>query len=238
MTIKFPTVEDILKTHSDELSNWGYPSMLQLTPADMTKAYLEKVRDWSADSKTALATINFVERALPEVSIVGMRGGETSFDSDCPVRGKGVIYVNLDLRMGIRGSNVDMHQYVALLHEFGHAKQWIERPEFFSTSPLETSAFKDMIEKSAAEFFQKRILAAQGREFKKMSVDEMDEVRVKNLGLSNLMVKKENWRQRDSIVRIESDNLARHEWPICDEKKMPRRNSYADLIILAPEKKK
>ena len=238
MTIKFPTVEVILKNHGEQLSLWGYPELLKLTPADMTMAYVEKVKEWSADSKTALATINFVARAQQEVAIVGMRGGDTAFDSDNPARGKGVIYVNLDLRMGLKGSKVELHQYVALLHELGHAKQWIERPEFFSASVLETSAFKEAIEKSAAEFFQKRALAAQGREFKKMSADEIDEVRMGKLGLSNRIDKKQQWRQRDSIVRIESDNLARHEWPICDEKKIPRRNSYMDLIFLQPEAKK
>ena len=30
-------------------------------------------------------------------------------------------------------------------------------------------------------------------------------------------------------VRIEADNIARHEWPICDELGIPRRLNYRDI---------
>ena len=30
-------------------------------------------------------------------------------------------------------------------------------------------------------------------------------------------------------VRIEADNMAKHEWPICDELGIPRRLNYRDL---------
>lgn len=33
-------------------------------------------------------------------------------------------------------------------------------------------------------------------------------------------------------VRLEMDNLNRHEWPICDEARLPRRLHYTDLMTI------
>jgi len=44
--------------------------------------------------------------------------------------------------------------------------------------------------------------------------------------LAALRVCKPEWG-----VRIETDNLIRHEWPICEEMGFAKRN-YTDLIVL------
>jgi hypothetical protein len=146
--------------------------------------------------------------------------------------------------------NVSLHNYVGFLHELGHAKQFIENQGFFRESMdkkasdelrknqglepvgkwgggnwayMADGKFRSEVETKAKELAEKQSplkkdlmpgAGGQGSAWK-------------NLKLQQVRMCKPQWG-----VRIETDNLMRHEWPICEEFKLPKRN-YTDLVVTA-----
>lgn len=116
-----------------------------------TIGYFNEVREWSKGSPTARAIIKLVEEADVVINFVGMNGGFQCFDESAKNRvskrdeptiyidllGKISVYVrkpheNILSRSQTPHANMSsFNNRVALLHELGHAKQFIERPEWY-----------------------------------------------------------------------------------------------------------
>ena len=217
------------------------------------RKYLYEVTTWASSCPTAKAILAAVHYSFVDIYVVGMKGGGFScFNSDYPQHGVGTVYYDLTLKMEVKFTgpgpteiastfkvrpkpNVSLHSYIGFLHELGHAKQFIENPGFFRevTTNIEkatwvnrtgskgsvplgggTGAFQSdpkfrfEIEKAAKAMYEKKRPNAH-----------------KGLQLSGVRMTKPQWG-----VRIETDNLNRHEWPMCDELGYPKRN-YTDLVV-------
>lgn len=188
------------------------------------RAWLVDVTNWAARSQTAMELLKFVHMAEKVVYLVGMKGGYQCFSCDEPERGKGVIYIDVQAKLGVRvhgphtESVVPMHNYISTLHEFGHAKQWIERPEFYTGGVQSTPEFASRI-LAAARARIKVPAHITAHKDKKAFVDSI--------------LKPQDMRQAMPAwsVRTETDNLIRHEWPICREMGYPLRQ-YTDLVTV------
>jgi len=144
--------------------------------------------------------------------------------------------------------NVSLHNYIGFLHELGHAKQFIENPGFFRESKdkktnddlrkdqglapvgkwgggnwayMADGKFKNEVETKAKELADKR----SDRKKELMPGAGGTGSAWKNLKLQQVRLCRPLWG-----VRIETDNLMRHEWPVCEEFKLPKRN-YTDLVV-------
>lgn len=217
MGLIIPTPDEVNALFRASLSSdlFGNPGIASRTE---TLAILHEVRAWaSTNSVTAQAILSVVTNAEQDVYLVGMKGGGyTCFCSDDPAPGKGVVYFNFDARFEIKQegkANAPLHNYIAFLHEMGHAKQWIETPEFFNGSLQNKPDFAKDIK-----------TAAQNMAMRTGNCSFGDAGR--SLKLQNLRLTKPLWS-----VRIETDNLMRHEWPMCDESGHVRR-AYTDLVML------
>ena len=216
MAIRIPNVAEIRATFGTTLKSdlFGDPEIA--SRVEMTKTMFA-IRAWAQQSKTAREIIKHVEEADQEIIIVGMKkGGYTCFSSDDPVVGKGVVYFDFDARFATKqakDTQAAMHHYIAFLHELGHAKQWIESPVFFNGSSLNTKKFATDLAAAAKTFWQKK---------QKITYGQAGAL----LQHNNMRLTNPSW-----AVRIEMDNLTRHEWPICDETRTPRRLGYTDLIM-------
>lgn len=183
-----------------------------------TMQYLHAVRAWAAlKSPTAQRLLRTVDQSNITIYLVGMNGGFTCFDSDpAPA---GTVYFDLNLNVsvnpgGARNAHTGferLHPYVAFMHEVGHAVQFIETPEQFMNSakgPL--SALNSDIARAArlygdrnhdnVPYSQRRVWFSQGP-------------------LTGTA-----WS-----VRLEYDNMFRHERPICIEAGEPLRDHYGDI---------
>lgn len=185
-----------------------------------TLAYLQGVRAWAAEkSKTAQRLLKVIDDSGITIFLVGMEGGFTCFDSDPAPNG--TVYMDLDLRLqlnpgGARGMHEGfqrLHPYVAFLHECGHAVQFIETPGQFANNAKGTAyALKTEIERAAqvrgdrlfqnVPYAQRRVWFSQGP-------------------LTGVP-----W-----AVRLEYDNVYRHERPICLEAGQPLRDHYNDMQL-------
>jgi hypothetical protein len=228
--------------------------------------YLAKVRAWAAKSDTAKAIIAVVEKATQDIYVVGMKnGGFSSFSSDDPEKGKGVVFFDIEAKFALKipdgvdakkepkykAETVSLDPYIAFLHEFGHAKQWIENPYFFNGSVMNSRAaektLQDEIQKRAYETAVKQIpapakipvigkpavvtssatppppppMGGKGGVDRKEVKRKVDE----RLKLAVTRMTKPGW-----AVRIETDNLISHEWPMCVETGHPKR-SYSEITI-------
>jgi hypothetical protein len=147
MALVFPSEIEIRRNFSDDLksSNFGNPPIFS---AEQTEAFVKETIAWSEQhSKTAKEILKFVRDAKQTVYIVGMTGGYTSFNSNCPLPSHGVVYIDLASKFHVKttileysiGTNEperildrrEISRHVVLLHELGHAKQWIENPHLF-----------------------------------------------------------------------------------------------------------
>jgi len=281
MTLKYLEEKDAEQICAGTLQGWikdsGYKGCFS---AGETKEAVEEAKRWASKSQTALALMRFVETAPEEILVVGMRGGYQCFDSTGTdqIKKVPVVYIDLagELTRFVRQPHqlhfapedckgkgvpmVKMDNRIALLHEFGHAKQWMERPLLFDNhfmtgtgkaatpaitvrkkiddgDPLMNPGGKygnvkqsvkgtGKIGDTFAQAIQSRaaqILGPRGTQIQDplmnpdgghvLTSEELDEIKaITGYG-----------------VRIESDNMARHEWPICDEMGIPRRMNYRDI---------
>lgn len=194
--------------------------MTEVCSADETAWWLINVSSWASGSETAGDILAVVHDWKEPIYVVGMRGG---FQCFAPEQGNGVIYVDVRAQLGVRvrgphGETVTrMHNYIATLHEFGHAKQWIEHRLFFEGGYLADSIFERQLQDAATARWEKTVPAGLN-------------YRAKRKFLSNILpdqpASKKGW-----AVRVETDNLIRHEWPICRELGYPIRQ-YTDLVSL------
>jgi hypothetical protein len=185
-----------------------------------TMSYLQQVRAWAADhSRTAERLLGVIDKSDITIYLVGMDGGFTCFDSDpAPA---GTIYINLNIKAslnpggatGVHSGFQRLHPFVVFLHEVGHAVQYIETPKQFAQGtkgPI--YGLKADIEKAA--------LARGNRLFGHMKYSE-----------------RKDWFSQGKVdgmawsVRLEYDNMYRHERPICIEAGQPIRDHYTDIRI-------
>lgn len=228
-----------------------------------------------------------VETSDKEILVIGMRGGYQCFDSTATdqLQKVPVVFIDLDgrldrlvrqphqlhfapqdLRAG--GGTVEgMDNRVALLHELGHAKQWIDNPTFFDNHykqqkgsvakpnvkiPQKNSAKADPLlhPEGPTEMVGKKIKGSGdlGASFAQAIQKRAVEVWDKKGGMGQ-----KGQAMRDPLVnpdggflltvaeleafqpitgfsvRIEADNMSRHEWPICREMGIPLRVNYRDI---------
>lgn len=189
-----------------------------------TRTFLLEVSEWASSSKTAKEILGAVHASDKEVYLVGMKGGYQCFSSDEPAVGKGVVYIDVEAKLGVRvkgphGESVaSLHNYIATLHEFGHAKQWIERPEFFAGGAQNTPDFANKIKAAAFSRLMKSAPPGTYGEQRKFAEGHLKH--------TNMRMCKPAWS-----VRIETDNLIQHEWPVCREMGYPTRQ-YTDLVMM------
>lgn len=118
----------------------------------------------------------------------------------------GVAVVNIENPLNIRGTNCGLA--VSTVHELGHAKQFMERPQWFEGKFAETMRSEDQIRSDV------------------------------NAGLQGLTSPKERSAKRNDLqakfalakkqakLDIENDNLQRHEKPMLMQMGLPFRDTY------------
>lgn len=185
-----------------------------------TLAYLQEVRAWAAKhSPTAQRLLKTIDDSPITIYLVGMDGGFMCFDSDpAPA---GTVYADLNINpsvnpggaTGVHSGFEKLHPYIAFLHEVGHAVQYIENPNQFANhakGPLwglkseiadGARAHSDRVH-GGIPYSQRKIWFTQGP-------------------LTGVP-----W-----AVRLEYDNMYRHERPICLESGQPLRDHYTDIRV-------
>lgn len=152
MTIRFPHIGEIEanpKWQEDlTSSNFNDPDLYGPTKS---MSFVYQGRLWAQAYKTARSIFAVVDTSQTTIHFIGMQGGFSCFNSDWPVPGEGTVYLDLDVRLGIKirdgvdkvtreprykqGKSGDfvvaLEKYLALLHELGHAKQFLETPWLF-----------------------------------------------------------------------------------------------------------
>ncbi len=283
MSLKFLDEAEAEKRCETTLMEWvtsaGYKGCYS---ADETRKAVQDAKIWSDRSETARKLMGYVETSAREILVVGMRGGYQCFDSTgTEDKNKAVVFIDLDGRLtnfvrqphqlhfapedcskqGVTAEAMDNR--IALLHEFGHAKQWIENPLYFDNHFMQQTGKeqkpsltvtkkvgdgdpllnpkgvfkpvnvnvkgKGVLGETFAQAIQRRAAEVAGARAKSgmamadplinpdggwlLTRDELDQIKpIKGYSL-----------------RIESDNIARHEWPICDELGIKRRLNYRDI---------
>lgn len=130
-----------------EWAKWTKMTYKGCYSAEQTKTAMTETMAWARASKTAQDVWSAVDGAEQIVYVVGMRGGYQCFNStEGQDKNMPVVFIDLDGRLTVnvrgahnlhldpndcQGSVLPMNNRIALLHEFGHAKQWTERPLMF-----------------------------------------------------------------------------------------------------------
>ena len=235
--------DDIMTVHR----NSGYTGCY---PVAKTQDVWSKLRIWSAPSRTARDLFRFIDESKQVIHVVGMSGGFQCFGSaQGSDHKKGVIFVDLDAKLmiiantshnlhlpmdvmsklwkGTSGGNTraDLDNRITLLHEIGHARQWIEKPGWFdndyrtATKVGVGDAAKTMKDLTAAEILRLATAkaGAGGASF-------LPKTQAGDAGVTQKMKSPVVWG-----VPIEHDNMRRHEWKICREMGLPLRSNYGDI---------
>lgn len=313
MTLHYPTLREI-KDNPAWSAAFGSTLFGQveinrrnLCDGDDAKAVIQRVRYWSDRSKTAKEILKAVDLAGQKIHVIGMKNcGYTCFDSDCPTKGEGTAYVDVNAQFSVDGKA--LHNYICILHELGHAKQFIENPAWFNQvaanrpnvdlkgiqnralemAMLRNAKLKDeaaeqdgnkqnlaasyAIKPSKHKFPQressqwvpgkndqwKRVKQGAAKTTPPGQLDPMTPPTQVNAtppgpqvgnggppmppppmmgaGVSRTQMRKEGMQhlQQSTFVDphkrwaviVEQDNMARHEWPICQETNNPVREGY------------
>ncbi|MHC4911311.1 MAG: hypothetical protein ACYTF9_16540 [Planctomycetota bacterium] len=114
-----------------------------------------------------------------------------------------------------------MNNFVVLLHEIGHAKQFIEQPAIFASGASDSNTPAAMGRRAAVAAYDKA--ASEGAEALRkggMAYSKASREMQARMGLPP-------HKAFSSI--IEWDNYTKHEGPICDEAGIMRRGFYANI---------
>jgi hypothetical protein len=258
--INFMTKVDAEKAFGRSQADYGAVFATKVA----TIGYFGIVREWSKNSATARAILKYVEESDKRINFVGMYGGFQCFDESADNQSNGkkepTIYVDLHGRLSVyirhpheqdlkRDATINpnmqpFHNNVALLHELGHAKQFIERPEWygFYASSEKKAKLRDSIEAKAKETWMRKLTpktissvavksGADGSGVPPppplmiMSGPNNTAKQVNAfIGAASGRAMAQKW-----FVVIDVDNMSRHEWPICRELGLPVRMNYTDL---------
>ncbi len=287
MTLRYLDESEAEKLCASTLESWissaGYKGCYSAT---QTRDAIEDAKRWANASATARELAHAVETSAKEILVVGMRGGYQCFDSTATdqLQKVPVVFIDLDGRLdrlvrqphqlhfapqdlrGHGGTVEGMDNRVALLHELGHAKQWIDNPLFFdghykqqkgtftkpqvkipqrnpakadpllhpegpkelvakkvSGSGALGASFAQSIQKRAVEVWEKKGLAQKGLAMR-------DPLMNPDGGFLLTVEELEAFQPVTGFsIRIEADNMARHEWPICRQLGIPLRVNYRDI---------
>lgn len=206
-------------------------------------AVMYEVRKWSVNSQTARRIIHDVNLSTVVVHVIGMKGcGFSCFCSDHPIEGQGTAYVDVQSQYEVNGN--PLHTYIVILHELGHAKQFLENPIWFnrvsSRTPnigltdIRDAAVRMQMGRAPASVAPVPVvqlptghgggpppppaLGPMGGQ-RAIQRDAEDA-----LGNPTRATPTFNWP-----FVIEQDNMARHEWPICRETGNPVRPGYRHI---------
>lgn len=221
--IDFPAPGAAQGKYAQVFLNWGNPVPIGKVQAMVA---INEVRAWAQCSRTAQQILKTVDGAGKIIHVVCFNGtGETVFSSDDPAPGEGTIFWNIKARFATKQGNgqAALHHYIAFLHEAGHAVQWLENPVFFEGNMLHGGAGQRTIQDAAQAFWMRRAV----HENASANFGAQKAYAQLRMMTGNNRLTRPAW-----AVRIEMDNLIRHEWPICDESGHARRLGYTDLIML------
>lgn len=248
MTIEWLSEADAETEFEDTLTQWatmyGYKGCYS---AAQTMQAIAEAKEWARYSPAARKLMFYIERAAQKIVVVGMRGGYQCFDStagrnkDMPVifidlNGKLTVNVrtphNLHLDPNLCTGRVEeLDNNIALLHEFGHAKQWIERPTLFDNRHPGRGGFDARIEKKtfATAIRDKAIEVRQRRTKVEADLEAVGKLPYAKPDVFQSKAEFDEFRAPAWGPVIEMDNMARHEWPICREMGLPLRANYRDI---------
>ncbi len=251
--INFMSKEDAERAFGHSQAEYGAKFATKVA----TIGYFGEVREWSKNSATARAVIRYVETADKVINFVGMYGGFQCFDEGADNHANGkkepTIYVDLHGKLNVyvrqphetqlsraKTRNPTMAPFdnkLALLHELGHAKQFIERPSWYAmyASNQKKAQWRDEIEARARAKWTSKLVP------KTISAPVRGDMPPPPLpafgGGANPMAQVNAILPRTTdraagqswFVVIDIDNMSRHEWPICREMGLPVRMNYTDL---------
>jgi hypothetical protein len=200
----------------------GVVTMQMLVNAMEAEINFERARIWARKrTPTGLRLMDSVRNAKETIHVVAWRSsdpaqpGFSMFSSDSPQPGEGTIYVNLDQMVSIAQVNPEdarknnmLNNFVLILHEVGHAKQFIDNPAWFRLN----QGTGDYINNEKAV-----VLDAVARQTGKAWGIEAKALRIMG-----------NPHKAFSSA-IEWENYIYNEGPICDEIGVARRIFYANL---------
>lgn len=134
-------------------------------------AELQIIRRWSLRSRTARSILALIDASPQRIVIVAFRGeGTTVFGANEPVAGMGTVYWDVAARYAIGGGTPgDFHHAVTILHELGHAKQWIEHPDFYAGNMLHTTG-AGQIRTQVQNLFREIVQVGVGLSAKRRSI--------------------------------------------------------------------
>lgn len=152
-----------------------------------TVQYFYEVVEWSKRSPTAQKIIKVVQDADIEVDFIGMHGGFQCFDESAlnavTQEKKPTVYIDVDGKLQVfvrqphelalsrlqaeeafkrgEGGKPQMESFdnkIALLHELGHAKQFIENPQWYRHYCLQSNRgdFREAINTAATKYWTKK----------------------------------------------------------------------------------
>lgn len=222
--------------------------------AKETRDQMANTLTWAKNSPTAAQLLQFVADASVEIRVIGMRGGYQCFDTTGTKDKQPVVFIDLDGRLqnyvrqphqvhippeqmksvAQQGDIVSLDNRIALLHEFGHAKQFIERPLLFAGHYKQGQGKVGKFLKVGGKAVGLEGEAPLGSFAS--AIQERAQQMWKKKGVANpdLLTNEELAAfapvPGGYAVRIEMDNMARHEWPICKELGIPLRTNYRDLF--------
>jgi len=246
-----------------------------------TVQYFYEVVEWSKASPTAQKIIKVVQDADVEVNFIGMHGGFQCFDESADnaetLKKEPTIYIDVDGKLEVfvrqpheqalsryealqkfqrgEGGKPTMQAFdnrIALLHELGHAKQFIENPQWYRHYCLQSNRgdFREAINAAAKKFWTDKLSPPKPKISNPPGSRHAPGVQSGPPGPPPPMMGSgstgPNVRQQvDAIVQtrsqkpvdlkwaavIDIDNIQKHEWPICKELGLPQRFSYTDLSV-------
>jgi hypothetical protein len=174
-------------------------------------------------TRTGLSILEAVRKSKVTIHVVAWRSsnpdnpGFSMFSNDSPVYGEGTVYVNLDQLVEVTApSEADVrtgrrtlyNNFVLILHEIGHAKQFIDNPSWFRLNQG-TGEYIAKQKEALMEVYGARAGKSWGIEAKVLSI------------MGNPV--------KSYSSAIEWDNYIYHDGPICDELGLARRMWYTNI---------
>lgn len=157
----------------------------------------------------------------------------TAFANDEPQNGEGTVFWCPYLTYRFRRDenqpfNIEAPMNIVLFHEFGHARQWLEQPEFYSFSAYKSDhpMLKEIRNRGVTDPKVKKIYDGVA----KIDWKRFNPKTAKPL-LATPTANNPTGKPTDLayFLALEADNLNRHEWPMCDDFGVGRRKAYADI---------
>lgn len=225
----FHDAKDILKIdqwNTERQRNPGGPGGViaanMLVNALEAEINFERARIWArAHTTTGLRVMDAVRKSAVKIHVIAWRSsnpmqpGFSMFSNDSPRMGEGTIFVNLDQFVQVATPNPEdanksrtLNNFVLILHEVGHAKQFIDNATWFRSNEG-TGTYVAPFKAALTEVMTSQTGKSWGHSGK---IDRI-------LGNAH----------KAFSSAIEWDNYIYHEGPICDEIGVARRISYSNI---------